>query len=354
VYGNIFRVDRRKCELTGTKSVQDMLTKIYYILKPVIPYRLRVAMRRGRAKALEATSKDVWPILESSKKPPEGWPGWPEGKKFAFVLTHDVEGLRGVNKTEKLMDVEEGCGFKSSFNFIPRGDCEIPKAIRDEVTRRGFEVGVHDLYHDGKLYSSAATFQRLAPQINEYLKEWNSVGFRAGFMRHNLEWIQSLNVSYDCSTFDTDPFEPQNDGMGTIFPFWVEDRKGARTDGRAGYVELPYTLVQDFNHFVILKRNNWDLWKEKTDWVAANGGMVLLNTHPDYMHFAEGKAPFGEFPVGLYEGFLKYVRSKYGGQYWHALPRDLASWYYKHCVRPVTKAAMAFMTACELTQNFVA
>jgi hypothetical protein len=26
------------------------------------------------------------------------------------------------------------------------------------------------------------------------------------------------------STFDTDPFEPQPDGMGTIFPFWVPNQ----------------------------------------------------------------------------------------------------------------------------------
>jgi hypothetical protein len=305
-------------------------------------------MRRARARILEARTRDRWPILESAKARPEGWPGWPDNKKFAFVLTHDVEGLRGVNKTRQVMDVEESCGFKSSFNFIPRGECEIPKELRDELNTRGFEVGVHDLYHDGKLFSSAEKFYRLAPDINTYLKEWNSVGFRAGFMRHNLEWIQSLNVLYDCSTFDTDPFEPQNDGMGTIFPFWVPDKKGVRTDGRDGYVELPYTLVQDFNHFVILNRNDFELWKVKADWVAANGGMVLLNTHPDYMHFGKGKPPFGEFPIDLYEGFLKYIRSKYDGQYWHALPRDLAKWYSTSCVPRVAKAAATLAFAGEL------
>jgi len=45
-------------------------------------------------------------------------------------------------------------------------------------------------------------------------------------MFHNLKWIHDLNISYDASTFDTDPFEPQHDRAGTIFPFWVNGNDG--------------------------------------------------------------------------------------------------------------------------------
>jgi hypothetical protein len=51
---------------------------------------------------------------------------------------------------------------------------------------------------------------------------------------------------------------------------------------------LPYTLVQDFNLFKILREPNIDIWKRKLDWIAERGGMALINTHPDYMGF-EGK-----------------------------------------------------------------
>ena len=70
-------------------------------------------------------------------------------------------------------------------------------------------------------------------------------------MHHNLEWIGKLDIEYDLSTFDTDPFEPQPDGVGTIFPFWVE-----RKDGRSGYVEMPYSLVQDFTLFLLMKEES--------------------------------------------------------------------------------------------------
>jgi hypothetical protein len=89
----------------------------------------------------------------------------------------------------------------------------------------------------------------------------------------------------DASTFDTDPFEPQPEGMGTIFPFWVHD--GSKTKG---FVEIPYTLPQDFTLFVLMREKNIDIWKKKLDWIVEKGGMALLITHPDYMIFG-GKRP---------------------------------------------------------------
>jgi len=56
-------------------------------------------------------------------------------------------------------------------------------------------------------------------------------GFRSGFMLRNLDWFAYLDVQYDASTFDTDPFEPQPDGGHTIFPFWVPRPNGSSANG---------------------------------------------------------------------------------------------------------------------------
>ena len=155
-----------------------------------------------------------------------------------------------------------------------------------------------------------------------YLKDWNAVGFRSPSMQHNLDWIHDLDIEYDASTFDTDPFEPQSDGMGTIFPFLVP-----RANGQEGYVELPYTLPQDFTLFILMQHRDIDTWKTKLDWIAEKGGMVLINTHPDYMVF-DSKAPgIEEFPADLYAQFLQHLKSKYADQYWHPLPRDIAHFW---------------------------
>lgn len=195
-------------------------TRLYYRLKPLLPRAMRMGVRRWFAERKRKRVSDVWPILPGSEKPPAGWQGWPDGKQFAFVLTHDVEGPDGLAKVRPLAELEMKLGFRSCFNFIPEGSYTVPLALRAWLTDNGFEVGVHDLHHDGLLFSSRASFLKRAERINRYLKEWGAVGFRSGFMLNNLEWLHDLDIRYDASTFDTDPFEPQPDGRGTIFPFW--------------------------------------------------------------------------------------------------------------------------------------
>ena len=257
---------------------------LYYLLKPAIPRRIRAAARRVVARRLRRRVEHCWPIDEASGRAPKDWPGWPGGKKFAFVLTHDVEGARGLDRCRQLAEMEISLGFRSSFNFVPEGEYATPPSLRAFLNEAGFEVGVHDLHHDGKLYRSRKAFERHAERINHYLKAWGAVGFRSAFMLHNLDWLGRLHVLYDASTFDTDPFEPQPDGMKTIFPFRVP------RDGAPGYVELPYTLPQDSTLFLVLGESTIDVWTKKLDWISSRGGMALVNVHPDYVSFDRSDA----------------------------------------------------------------
>lgn len=290
---------------------------------------LRRVIARRKRKAYQAT----WPINEAAARPPEGWPGWPDGKKFAFVITHDVEGPDGLAKCRQLMQLEKDLGYKSSFNFVPEGDYAVSRELRDELVENGFEVGVHDLHHDGHLYRSREIFSENAKLINHYLKEWNAAGFRAGFMLHNLEWLHDLNIAYDASTFDTDPFEPQPDGVNTIFPFWIP-APASNSDAKNGYVELPYTLVQDSTLFLSLQESTPEIWLKKLDWIAAHGGMALVNVHPDYLRFPGEPQSERTFPIDHYVRLLRHLKEKYSGVYWHLLPHELAKWYRQQILRP--------------------
>ena len=198
-----------------------ILNKIYYYFKPVIPRRIQIELRRAIISRRRDIFKKIWPIDPEAGEIPSGWQGWPEQKKFALVLTHDVDTEKGQKNCHELIDIEKNIGFRSSFNFVPER-YPVSSYLRRYLVENGFEVVVHGLNHDGKLYSSKETFKNRAIHINRYLREWDSVGFRSPSMQHNLEWIGYLNIEYDASTFDTDPFEPQPDGMGTIFPFWVD------------------------------------------------------------------------------------------------------------------------------------
>ncbi|GAB4390625.1 MAG: hypothetical protein Kow0025_23930 [Thermodesulfovibrionales bacterium] len=298
-----------------------LFNNIYYSVKPLIPRRLQIFARRKMVARKLRQSRDVWPIDERAAAAPEGWKGWPGGKKFALVLTHDVETIQGLAKCRHLAEMEKGRGFRSSFNFVPEG-YDVPRGLRQYLVENGFEVGVHGLKHDGKLFVSEKRFLEQAVRINRYLREWRCVGFSSPSMHHNLEWTHALDIEYDSSTFDTDPFEPQPDGVTTIFPFLVRGR-----DGRRGYVELPYTLPQDFTLFVLVRERDTGIWKAKLDWIADRGGMALLIAHPDYMNYRGGECRMEEYPARLYEELLDYIEDRHGGLYWNALPREVARFW---------------------------
>lgn len=290
----------------------------YYRIKPLLPRRVQIALRRVRARRLRERCRAVWPIYAPAGRPPAGWTGWPGGRRFALVLTHDVETARGHDRCRRLAEIEARRGFRSAFNFVPER-YRVSGELRDWLAGRGFEIGVHGLKHDGRLFASRAVFRERAARINRYLAAWNAVGFRAPAMHHNLEWLHALDVEYDLSTFDTDPFEPQPDGAATCFPFWVAEKGSGR-----GYVEMPYTLPQDFTLFVLLGERDIRIWQEKLRWIAECGAMALVNTHPDYMAFDGIRPAVDEYPAAFYERFLDWAAAEFEGLAWPALPREVA------------------------------
>lgn len=298
-----------------------MNKQLYYFVKPLIPRSVQVGIRRYVVQYQRTKYSKVWPIDHSASRPPIGWKGWPDGKKFALVLTHDVDTAKGQDRCLQLMDMEMDLGVKSSFNFVPER-YRVDPEIRSQLSRSGFEVGVHGLNHDGKLFQSKYEFEKRCSKINNYIQQWKVVGFRSPAMHHNLSWIHGLDIEYDASTFDTDPFEPQSDGVGTIFPFNVINALMKHE-----YIELPYTIPQDFTVFILMKDQGLSIWKKKLDWVVANGGMVLLNSHPDYMSFDNRKPCIDEYPAENYYNFIKYIQINYSGLYWHVLPREMARFW---------------------------
>lgn len=253
--------------------------------------------------------------------PPAGWKGWPNNKKFAFVLTHDVDSAKGEQRCLDLMKLDKEAGVKSAFYFVP---ANAPKSasIIPELKKNGFEIGVHGLLHNGKLFRSKKRFQESAVVINLFLRRWEAIGFRGDCMHRNLDWIQDLDILYDASTFDVDPFEPQPEGMTTIFPFQVKNPILGKS-----FIELPYTLPQDFLLFVIMRKKNIDIWKKKLDWIAGKSGMAMLITHPDYMSFEGSSLAVDEYRVSLYMDFLEHLKHAYGGLFWNALPSEVARYW---------------------------
>jgi len=288
-----------------------VVTKIFYLIKPLIPRRVQFAVRRFLVKKKLKRYSNVWPINPRANTVPAWFNGWPDGKRFAFIVTHDVEKAGGAAKICNLMEIDSRLRMNSAFGLVPERYA-VDTPLLDKIRSGGHEIYVHDLNHDGRLFSSYRLFHERAQKINYYLETWGVAGFRAGAMHHNLDWIGELNIEYDMSTFDTDPFEPMPDGVNTIFPFVAVSESTNRT-----YVEIPYTLPQDLMALVIHPGRAIDIWIKKLDWIVENGGMACINVHPDYMSFNGDKPEFFQYASSDYVRFMEYVDKRYRSLMWN-------------------------------------
>lgn len=306
----------------------------YYRVKPLLPRRVQLALRRAYAPRQAARPFPAWPteplLLErrdslirerlaltgEDRLPVVSF--WPDGRRFATILTHDVEGPAGIDNIPQLLEIERRHGFLSSWNFCGEW-YSIPHGVFESLKAAGCEIGLHGIAHDGLLFEDRASFEANLPKIHRYLREWDASGFRSPATHRHTDWMPELGCLYDTSFPDSDPFEPQPGGCCSIFPFLIED-----------LVELPITLVQDHTLFEILRERSVRLWIEKSDWIIENHGLVNLLVHPDYL--------LTQDRLDLYDEFLGYLADQTGG--WHALPRDVARWWK-------TRAALDPETASE-------
>ncbi|HTR73913.1 MAG TPA: hypothetical protein VMH33_01475 [Solirubrobacterales bacterium] len=302
---------------------RSRLMKSYYGLKPLLPRRLQIAMRRAYARRQAATRFPRWPIepvlverrearlrraVERRGGPVPLVADWPGGAGFAGILTHDVEGPEGVARVEAVIAIERRHGFVSSWNFVAEW-YPIPSGLLAAVRSAGCEVGLHGVRHDGRLFGDRASFEAELPAIHHYLEEWGADGFRSPATHRRAAWMPELGARYDSSFPDTDPFEPQGGGCCSILPYFLGD-----------LVELPITMVQDHTMWEILRHETISPWIEKSTWIAAHGGLVNLIVHPDYLDTPARLRMYEE-----YLDHLAHLAAARDG--WAALPREVAEWW---------------------------
>ena len=299
----------------------DPAKRLYYVVKPMLPRALTRHARRVYGTRRRPADQLGWPVEEAYVRFQRAVVShlldtigadtlpfidfWPEGRPYAFVLTHDIETAEGQAHVLAVADLDAGYGFRSSFNFVPER-YRVDHGLVVELKARGFEVGVHGLKHDGRDFATEAEFRKRVARINHHLRELGAAGFRAPLTLRHPEWMQALEVEYDSSFFDTDPYEPIAGGTMSIWPFQL---------GR--FIELPYTLAQDYTLASVLGEETPRLWLEKVDFIRTNRGLALLNTHPDYL-----RSPA---TWRIYSEFLNVMSER--RDHYHALPRDVAGWW---------------------------
>lgn len=286
--------------------------KVYYnFIRPILPFSFRQKLQESVNSKIKWKKDFIDDELVVMLQSDEGTGNivtklkYKNEKDCAIVLTHDVEEQHGFDFIPKVIRLEEKYGFKSSWNIVPY-KYKIDEGILKLIRNAGHEIGIHGYNHDGKLYYSEKIFNERVQYINDALKNYGAIGFRSPQVHRNLVWLQKLDIEYDASCFDYDPFQPFPGGTGSIWPFIA-----------GKFVELPYTLPQDHTMFYVLKQKDISIWKNKADWVAKNKGVILLITHPDYLREKNH--------LGIYEELLKYLKEFNNA--WYCLPREMAGWW---------------------------
>ena len=307
------------------RILNKVLRKTYYFVRPLLGISVRRSLQKLYLRGWDRIPFPAWPVdntvdrihrkllalslrAQRLEKIPFIW-FWPDGFSSCAIMTHDVESESGKNFCPRLMDLDESFGIRSAFQVVPENRYSVPRSFLESITSRGFEVNVHDLMHDGRLYADHAEFLRRVARINSYAREYGAQGFRSGILYRNADWFGAFEFSYDMSLPNVAHLDPQRGGCCTVMPFFI-----------GKIVELPLTCTQDYTLFQILGDYSINLWKKQIALVRENHGLISFIVHPDYIIEQRAHDTY----KALLE-FLACLRAK--DRVWIALPRDVANWW---------------------------
>jgi len=287
-------------------------------------------------------------------------PAWPEGRKFAVLLSHDVDLWRKRTARQlakelarsllaprrlglvaraffrgpdpwgdlgRIADLEERHGMHSTFfvfagrpNQVLHGVGVVnsydakPKAVRETLrglAARGWEIGLHGSYDSfasaEQLAGERADIEALSGEQDFLRFDWPAT-WRAQ-ARARLRYDATLGYH------DADGHR-----AGFSFPF------RAFADGDLSLLELPLVVADGAlrDHQRLDAEAAWERLRSHLERTEADGSMLGLLWHNTY--FCELDAP--GYP-GVYERALAWIR-EHGG--WGASARELCEWWTRRAV----------------------
>ncbi len=303
----------------------SILSRFYYFLRPAFPVFVRRHLQMLYLRDWTKISFPSWPVdcsvdimqeqllLLSLRaggvdRIPFIW-FWPNGSPSCAIMTHDIETQAGCEYCPTLMDIDDAFGIKASFQVIPEERYQVSAELLEEIRRRGFEICVHDLNHDGHLYKNREQFLERAAKINAYRNEFRADGFRAAVLYRKQVWFDALRFSFDMSVPNVAHLDPQRGGCCTVMPYFLGD-----------ILEIPVTATQDYTLFNILSDYSIDLWKRQAEIVMQKHGCVSFIVHPEYIRSTREQTIYKELLT-----HLDLLRRDNG--LWIATPGEVNRWW---------------------------
>lgn len=280
---------------------------------------------------------------------------YPEGKKFAVCLTHDIDSIQAgfkscmfnsavttlkgdikstsdnisyiLNKKrypdwnfKEIMELENKYDAKSSFYFLAlrAGEKDHNYDIEDVadeirfISDRGWEVGLHGGHQS---YNNLEDLLEKKKRLEDVLGK-EVIGYRNHFLRFKTpetwELLSQAGFKYDTTFGYADCVGFRN---GMCHPFRPYNRN---TDRQIEILEIPLvimdcTMLRDYMRLNI--SDSWDITKKLIDTVEKYGGVITILWHNTYM-----KGEFLEF----YEKILKYSYEKNA---WITSGEEIYKWW---------------------------
>jgi peptidoglycan/xylan/chitin deacetylase (PgdA/CDA1 family) len=206
------------------------------------------------------------PALESAH--------WPNGKRSAFAISHDVDTAQGFRLIREVAAFENDLGIRSTW-FIVGDLFGIDPSVLDDLRAQGHEIALHGDRHDNTIaYRTSGEIERRLDAAARTTARWDVRGFRSPSLLETptLRRVLRERFVYASEVPDTeiDSLIAPRRGCGTCFPF-----------RREGSLEIPLTLpledkliMRGMNEAAILEH-----WRAKAAWVREVGGVVQLSIH---------------------------------------------------------------------------
>jgi peptidoglycan/xylan/chitin deacetylase (PgdA/CDA1 family) len=239
---------------------------------------------------------------------------WPEGRRYVFMMTHDVDTKAGMKMAGQVLDEMLELGLKPCFFLVAHG-YRWDDGFCDAVRQGGGEIGLHGDTHDNRIaFEDAEEAGRRLDSCRDKIERHGIRGFRSPSLLVSEALYQAVGsrFAWDSSVpdTDTDTLIGARRGCGTIFPY----RRGKT-------LVLPITMPADDRLLLLGYRGLQllDVLRRKWRYVRKTGGLCHFLTHPEPHLF--GKAVIRD----LYRALIQEAVDS--DDCWIATPSMLADYW---------------------------
>ena len=281
---------------------------------------------------------------------------YPEGKKFAVCLTHDIDVVypytsklgilynaakslkerqiknafkmpfNNINKKwnpwwnfKDIMALEEKYDAKSIFYILTlnKGDLDFNFKVEDleselgNITDKGWEVGLHGGHN---AYNDLDEITEKKKRLEKVLGK-KVIGYRNHFLRFKVPdtytLLEKAGFKYD-TTFGYADMVGFRNGMCHPFkPF------NLNTNEEIDILEMPLTIMDCtlFDYMKLDSKKAWDVTKKLIDTVEKCNGIITILWHNTYMV---------DEMLKFYEKILKYCYEK---EAWMTSGKEICEWW---------------------------